>query len=569
MALREVLAKFGFEIVDGDKLDKAEKKADGFAGKLKEIAGVMLGAALIDKVKGFVTEIQEAGDALNDTADQLGISTSALQQWQAAAKFAGAESSDLSAGFRVLNKNVADAKSGGGPAAAVFKQLGVEVKGANGALKDTPTIMRETLIGLSKIEDPAERSATAMQILGKAGTKLAPLAKDGAEGLDKLLGKLDELGGGFSQEALENIGAAGDAIDELGFASTSLKSRLAVSLFPTLSELLRYGTKLLVGFSKTTEGTHVFQAALVVLGAIAAKVAIGMYAKFLPIIAAVALAILLVDDLITLFKGGDSAIGRLLDKLFDPKTGPSVSKMIAEDFDALSKRLDKAKTFGDAVEEIFGSIGSSVVKFFVDDIPEAWEFLWKDLNEKAGTGAEGLSGFLKTVFGRLLDWFIDWAGDTVDAILDGIVDGLKNGTEKVKQAFIDMAKSMAAGFTGIFKIKSPSRLTRGWAEDDIPDGIIGGFDARAKDLLEASKQFYSLALPPAEQPSFAPVIRLPSANAGGSKSVTLQQTNHNQITVSGSGSMGIANAVRDGQALALNDDRNAALAALETLADEE
>jgi hypothetical protein len=277
---------------------------------------------------------------------------------------------------------------------------------------------------------------------------------------------------------------------------------------------------------------------------------------------------LLVDDLITLFKGGDSAIGRLLDKLFDPKTGPSVSKMIAEDFDALSKRLDKAQTFGDAVEEVFGSIGATIIKFFVDDIPEAWEYLWKDLNEEAGTGGTTFFDFIKTLFGRILDYFIDWAKDTVDAIIDGIVEGIKNGTDTVKNAFIDMAKSMASGFTGIFKIKSPSGLGREWTGEDIPDGMLLGWKDAAPRLEDAAQQFYSYALPPA-QTSFAPVIRVPSSAGAVSRPVTLQQTNHTQITVSGSGNTGLANAVRDGQAQALNDDRNAALAALESLAETE
>lgn len=568
-ALREVLARFGFEIADTDKLEKAEKKADGFADKLKEIAGVLLGAVLIDKVKGFVGEIQEAADSLNDTADQLGITTDALQQWQVAAKFAGAESAELAAGFRVLTKNAVDAKDGAGAAGPVFKQLGVDVKDANGELKDVPALMRETLIGLSKIENPAERSAIAMQVLGKAGTKLAPLAKDGAEGLDQLLGKLEELGGGYSQDALEGAGAVGDALDELGLATTSLKNRLAVTLFPALSEFLRYGTKLVVGLSKAAEGTYIVQAGLIVLGAIAAKVAIATYARYLPMVAVIALLVLLVDDLITLFKGGDSLIGRALDKLFDPKTGPSVAKMIADDFDALSKRLDKAKSFGDAVEEVFGSLGSTIVKFFVDDIPEAWEFFWKDMNAKAGTGGATFTDFIKTVFSRLLDYFKDWVSDTVDEIINGIVDGLRDGSDAVKEAFVRMAKKMATGFTDIFKIKSPSKLGFEWTSEDIPDGLIGGFAARADDLDKSAKQFYSHALPPKEQASFAPVLRLPATSAAAAHAeYTVHQVNHNNFQVTGSGNTGLANAARDGVALALNDDRNAALAALETLAEE-
>lgn len=566
-ALREIIAKFGFEIADADKLDAAEKKADGFADSLKEIAGTLIGAALIDGVKSFVLEIQEAGDALNDTSARLGVATNELQRWQFAAKMSGSSAESLNMALLILQKNVADAAEGGGEAAKIFAEFGIPIKDSAGQIKNATQLMGDVGLEIAKLKTPAERTAASLKVFGKQGSSLVPIFADGEEGLQALLDRFDELGGGYSQDALAGAGAVGDAIDEMGYAVTGLKSRLAVSLFPTLSEMLKYFTKTIVMFGKTTQGSNIFQAALLVLGAVAAKVAFGMYAKYLPMVAVVALLVLLIDDLITAFKGGDSAIAKLIDKLLGDGSGKGFFKWVNEGLDDLGKRLDKTPGFADKIAEVFSSVGFTLVKFFVDDLPEAWDFFWKDLNKEARTGGKTFTDFWIALFKDVIKSHNEFFKEIGDSIVQGLIDGITEKWSKLKETFTELSNDLKGVMPKVFKSHSPSEVTHDNGVD-IVDGTIGGLAARSKALQDQAKKTYSLALPtnPVDT-NYTPMLRVPSSAGGSTASYSVQQVNHNQFSISG-GSTNLTNAVRDGASLAFSDDRRAALAALETLGED-
>jgi hypothetical protein len=561
-ALREILAKFGFD-VDEKNLDKAKAKTDAYADTLKEVAGVLLGERLIQGIKGFVTELQDQGDALNDSADRLNVNAMELQRWQLAAKFAGAGAEDLNTGLKFLQKAIGEASGGAGDASSAFKKLGVDIKGTDGKLKPANEVLKDTLVGLSKIPEPAERSAAAMKLLGRGGGALLPLIKDGAEGLDGLLGKMEELGGGLSQDALDVIGEAGDRFDEMDFAITSLKSRLAVMLFPALNQMIGWFTKATVGFGKAAEGTHIFQAALIVLGTIAAKVAIGMYAKYLPMIALLAVAILLVDDLITFFEGGDSAAGRLLEKLFGEQAGKSIADRMRQDMGDLVKEVSKADSLGGKIEAVFGTIGGSIVKFFVDDIPEFVRRVFADLTGQTTNFGKGWEGIFDDIFNSILQAAGDWVFDLVKGITEGMIRGLRDKWTDVSDTFKELAKGLIKDFKDVFKIKSPSRVLEDLTAM-LPQGAIKALVTWAPKVRAQAQDTFGTMAP--VQDTFAPMVRVQTVNAAGAGAAgprTAHVQSQVSVRVEGSGASAYRDAIREGIGLGMSDQNRELLASLE------
>jgi hypothetical protein len=564
-ALREVLAKFGFDIVDKDKLDSAEKKADGFADKLKAVAGLLAGAEIVGRAKDFVLEIQEAGDALNDTSAQLGVATDELQRWQFAAQMSGSSAGQLNTALLILQKNVAAAAEGGGEAGKVFADLGIPIKNTSGQIKSATQIMGDVGIEIAKLETPSERTAAALKVFGKQGASLVPIFANGEAGLSELLDRFDELGGGYSDAALEGAGAVGDAIDEMNYAVTALKSRLAASVFPTLAEALRLFTKWSAALGKATDGTNIFGAAAVVAGGIAAKAAIGAYARYLPLIAGIALLVLLVDDLMTAFKGGDSVVGKFIDKLLGEGAGKDFFKWLNEGIEDMGKRIDKLPTFAEKVEEVFSSIGFSLVKFFADDLPDAWDLFWRDLNKTAGYRGKGMADFWRDMLKDWRELFFDWVEDVTDDIINGFTEGIKDKWKSVTDSFTELAEDLKKILPTTFKAKSPAQVPRDNMHDVI-DGAILGLADRSAALEAQAKEAWSGAMPPKADSNYVPLLGSGSGGGTSSTSVHAQinQTNHNKFEISGASSSNLANAARDGVSLALNDDRRAALAALET-----
>lgn len=537
MALREILAKFGFDI-DDKKLGDADKKTNDFKANIKELAGLYLGEQLVSGVKEFITGLEEQAAQISDTSARLGLNTQELQRWQLAAKFAGAESTHVAAGFKVLQKNAADAVAGASAPAEAFSRLGVSLKDVNGSLKPSPQLMRDTLVALSALEDESERNALAMKTLGEAGLALGPLVADGAAGLDQLLGKLDELGGGLGDDALQVLGETGDRLDELDATVLAFKSRLSVTLVPALNTGIETFTKLLSWISRVTKESNVFQAAALVLGVVVGKVAIGMYAKFIPIIALIAAVVLIVDDLITLFKGGDSVIGRAIDKLFGAGTAAKVVEDVKAAWDRFFGGLEAFPGIGAKIEAVFTRLGAAAISWLdsvAGEFGEAWDFLVKD------------------------------AKAFVDDLIMGIVNGIVGSAYKVTKAFKDLGKDMFRGIKEVFQSNSPSLVMDRFMDQDVGGGAVRGLARAAVKVRDQARETFGGAIP-GTPGAFSPTIQVRAAPAAAGPSTRhVDQRNNIQMTfqVNGGNLDGVRAAARGGLGDALDDDRRAMMAALE------
>jgi len=128
-----------------------------------------------------------------------------------------------------------------------------------------------------------------------------------------------ELGGGITDDGVAAADAYGDALGRWHVASQALQSGIATRLLPLLTRFSDWLTRGIATFSRMTRGTHTFEVALGVLGAVAltqvvpALLAIGA-ANVLAFAGLVA-AVLVIDDLIALFRGGNSAIGQFIDRM--------------------------------------------------------------------------------------------------------------------------------------------------------------------------------------------------------------------------------------------------------------
>lgn len=553
-ALREILAKFGIEI-DTKKLDEGKAKTDGLAKSLKAAATVFLGEKLLSGIRSFTSELIDTASQLQDTSAQLGISTQDLQRWQFVAKQSGAEAGDLAAGFKFLQKNAVDAAAGGKTTSDAFKKLGVDVEATGGGIKDTSALMREVGLALAKVPDPAQRTALALDILGKGGTKLAPIFAEGGEALDGLLKRFDELGGGLGDDAIKLLDDAGDKTDEFNLAMLSLKSRLAVDLFPYINKAIDWFTKFTASLGESAKGTNIFKAAIIVLGTAAAIAGVTAMAPWIPFGVLLALLVLIVDDLITGLEGGDSVTGRLLDKIFGKGAGDSIFKQIRADWDDLMAGIGD-KTGWAALEEVFSQVGGSIVRFLVEDIPAA-------IDQAFGPGtwravAVVVTGGMSEIGTAIKE---TWAKLTM-GLGEDVVNGIANGIKSAGSAAIDAMGSLAdmirKEFTGKFKINSPSQV----GEDDayqIPMGVVRGL-AKGTNMIEAQadKTFEAAAFPRG------------GGFAGGNRSIQSDTKNEVHVHLHGvSGSGGVADAARDGTLQALNDNGRATLAALEDFAPED
>ena len=224
-------------------VDSSTSRMGSAIGGMAKAAGAALAAAGAAAVTG-AWQTASYGDELDKTSSRLGIHTDALQDAQYWAEQNGVESSTLERAIGRLNQRVGEAARGNDQYADAFRDLGVDVKDAEGNIRDTEAVMGDTVDRLMEIEDPAERASAASEVFGdRVARDLQPALEDGSLTLDEATAAMDEHGR-MSEEQIEQSARFQDAWHDI---TTSVQSTLqdaftpvmefmAERLFPTIEE---------------------------------------------------------------------------------------------------------------------------------------------------------------------------------------------------------------------------------------------------------------------------------------------------------------------------------------------
>lgn len=211
-------------------------------GKVGAAAIGVLGIASGVAAKQFYDLVRASGDAVDgmgETAQKLGITTAALQKYQIAAKYAGAETGSVEKALGFLNRTVGKIRSGiediDGKNGGVLKSLGLSEEDIRAA--DPGEIFEKVVTGLSKIQDPAERTAKSMQLLGRGAGDLNILFQQGAPALERAAKLIKDYGIGIDDLDSQKVGEMNDKFDDLGIVLDFAKKKLVVELAPVITEI--------------------------------------------------------------------------------------------------------------------------------------------------------------------------------------------------------------------------------------------------------------------------------------------------------------------------------------------
>lgn len=232
--------KAGYESADATRLAtehidrltvaqrEGEKTTTRLGGAFGRLRTLVSGALAVLSVGMFVRlgdESLEYAGGLAEVAQQLGVSTDALQEYRYIGTQVGVSQNQMDEGLGRLTKSLGMAQAGNKKTGAAFKELsdilGKDVAPA-GATVDT--VLYNLVGAFSKIEDPAKRAALETIIFGKAGQKLDTLLAGGVNQVDNLRDAAHRLGIVLSED---QIAHADDTADKLSSVQTVLKANIA------------------------------------------------------------------------------------------------------------------------------------------------------------------------------------------------------------------------------------------------------------------------------------------------------------------------------------------------------
>lgn len=243
MNVFELFAKLGLDSKEYDAgLNDAEKKAQGFGGKLKSglvTAGKIGGAAIMAVGTAAVVagkelvkqtgEVAAYGDNIDKMSQKMGISAEAYQEWDAVMQHSGTSMESLKAGMKTL----ANAVENGNEA---FERLGISQEQI--ASMNQEELFGATITALQNVENETERTYLAGQLLGRGATELGALLNTSAEETQAMKDRVHELGGVMSDEAVKAAAKYQDTLQDMQTGFESLKRNLVSDFLPGITTVM-------------------------------------------------------------------------------------------------------------------------------------------------------------------------------------------------------------------------------------------------------------------------------------------------------------------------------------------
>jgi hypothetical protein len=204
------------------------------------LAAVAAFGAGASAVASGLLDLDSRVETLGNTADKLGVSFEFIQVLEEAGNRSSVSIETVSSAFGKLQKTLAGADEESKAATAALAKLGI-------AFTDLENLSPEEqirLVGeqLQGIEDPAKRTAAAMQIFGKSGADLLPFFANLGPAADDI----ERLGGSLTAIDRSRIDDFGAGIDALGVASSRLGELLLLP-FVGLGEGIAQGSAEFLG----------------------------------------------------------------------------------------------------------------------------------------------------------------------------------------------------------------------------------------------------------------------------------------------------------------------------------
>ncbi len=245
----EIFRLFGTILVDSSKaeesISKTEGKADSLGTKLgngiktagKWAAGIGAGAvAAGGALMALANKTAESADEIDKLSERTGIGREELQRWKYAAGQSGADVGKLEVGIKKLSDVMDGASNGSKANIDAFGKLGISIDDLKN--KSQEDIFSSVMSSLAEMPAGAERNALGNDLLGKSYTEMLPLLNAGADGMNELKNRADELGLVMSEDNVKANVKFGDSLSDVKQAFGAVFMHLSNEFLPILNNFL-------------------------------------------------------------------------------------------------------------------------------------------------------------------------------------------------------------------------------------------------------------------------------------------------------------------------------------------
>jgi len=206
-------------------------KATGVAMTALATGAVAAGTGIYNLASG----VAEAGDNIDKMSQKLGISAQAYQEWGYVFERSGTSVDNLKVGMKTLGAVITDAANGSEGAAAKLEAVGLSIEDLSAMSQEEQ--LTAVITALQGMEEGAERTTAATDLLGKAGLDMAAVLNMTAEETQGLIDEAHEYGMIMSDDAVAASAAFDDSLTKLSGTVSGFKTSIASELLPGLTQI--------------------------------------------------------------------------------------------------------------------------------------------------------------------------------------------------------------------------------------------------------------------------------------------------------------------------------------------
>lgn len=432
----------------GKDMEKAGKKIQGVSNALKPMstAAAAVGAGMLGAAYKSVT----LADDLNTLAKQTGFTTSEIQKMQYAADLVDVSFEDITGALKKLKPKITEDNK-------ELAALGVNVKNADGSLRNATDVFYDAVDAISKIANETERDQVAMSLFGKNADSLAGILDDGGAALREYGQQAEDLGLILEQDTLDSLNQINDAIDTAkaqgGAALAQLGATVAQTLLPVIEELVPLIQDITLKIANISPETAELILKIVGITAVLSPV-IGIVGKIVSGIGALINIIPLLVSPIGLIVAAVAGVIAVLVHLWNTNEEfrenvkvlwEKVKEIFVAAFEGIKKTLASLKENFSGVWESIKTVLTGIVQFVAGVFTGDWSRAWEGIKNIFTGVLTGIFESAKAIFGRVWDH------------IKGVVDKLKNAFNftwtlpKIKLPHISISKKK-----GLFGLEYPS-----------------------------------------------------------------------------------------------------------------
>lgn len=197
---------------------------------LRGIATAVAALASVNSLKTTTARLDEIGK----TADRLGLSTDALQEFRAAAEGAGVAQATFDMAMQRFGRRLAEARIGKGEAKDALAELKIEMFDAHGAALPLEQVFGQVADKMADMSSQTDRNRLAMKLFDSEGVALVNLLREGSAGMDEMRREARELGVVINESLIRKAEESQTKLDLMSRVISANLSTALINIAPLL-----------------------------------------------------------------------------------------------------------------------------------------------------------------------------------------------------------------------------------------------------------------------------------------------------------------------------------------------